>query len=206
MLFLFLLVIGGLYLGVFAPSEAAAVGAFGALALALVTRRIKFAGIVTAVKETMLTVCIIFFVLIGVNVFNSFLATIGFGSALSQWVAGLTLGPHLFFIMILLAIIILGCFMDVTSIIFLVVPIIVPVLQEFGFDAVWVIVLIVIVAELGTISPPFGMVTFTIQGVTGFPLGIIYRGLIPFCLMMVLGVVLIYSLPQIVLFLPNLMQ
>ena len=206
MLVLFLLVFGGLYFGVFTPSEAGAAGACGAFVVTVVTGRLKLAGLMGAVKDTLKTGCFIMTMIIGANIFNSFLVTTGLTSGFSQWVTNLDLHQYLILSGILFVYIPLGMFLDIGAVILLTVPIFVPPLEALGFNPIWLGVLIVVVAEMGFMTPPVGLNAFVVHGVTHVPLGKIFRGTLPFAIIMLIGLVILTIFPQISLFLPGIMD
>jgi tripartite ATP-independent transporter DctM subunit len=169
---LFLLVIGGIYLGVFSPTEAAGIGAMGALALAAVARRMSPTIFLGCLLDTVKTSAMIFTILIGAIMFNNFLVLSAVPDALGEWIQTLPLGPHGILVIILLIYLVLGCALDSLAMIRLTIPIFIPVVQNLGFDPVWFGVIIVMVVELGLISPPIGMNVFIIKGMAPeVPLG-----------------------------------
>ena len=203
---LFFLVLGGLYFGIFTPIEAGAMGAFGAFVIALITRRLTFSGLVKATKDTLLTSCFIMTMIIGANIFNTFLGVTGLTSGFSEWLTGLDLPRYVILIGILAVYIPLGMFLDIGAVILLTVPLFVPPLESLGFDAIWLGVLIALISEIGFMTPPVGLNVFVVHGVTKVPLVDIFRGVLPFLFIMLLGVVLLLVFPQIALFLPGVMS
>ena len=204
MLVLFIIVLGGLYFGVFAPSEAGTIGAFGALIMA-VTKRTKMSVLITAVKEAAGTTAYILFILIGAHVFNTFLALGGVSHALGEWILGLSMPPMLTFIVILLLYIPLGMFIDPLGAILLTVPVFFPVVSQLGFDQIQFLVLVCVMTELGLITPPVAINVYIVQGVTKVPMHEVFRGIVPFAIMFLIGIALMVAFPQIILLLPNTM-
>ncbi|MFC1864034.1 TRAP transporter large permease, partial [Thermodesulfobacteriota bacterium] len=170
MLILFILVFGGLYAGVFTPSEAGAAGACGAFIITVTARRLKLANLIGALKDTIKTSCFIMTMIIGANIFNSFLATTGLTSGFSEWVTNLELNRYIILSGILFIYIPLGMLLDIGAVILLTVPIFVPPLEALGFDPIWLGVLIAVVAETGFMTPPVGLNAFVVHGVTHVPL------------------------------------
>lgn len=203
---LFVLVMGGLYFGVFTPTEAGAMGAFGAFFIALVMRRLSFKNLIGVTKDTVKTACFIMTMIIGANIFNTFLGVTGLTSGFSQFITTIDLPRYMILIGILIIYIPLGMFLDIGAVILLTVPIFVPPLEALGFDAIWLGVLIALIAEIGFMTPPVGLNAFIVYGVTKVPLADVFQGAIPFVIMMLLGVVLVLIFPQIALFLPNIMS
>ena len=204
MLVLFIIVLGGLYFGVFAPSEAGTIGAFGALIMA-VTKRTKMSVLIRAVKEAAGTTAYILFILIGAHVFNTFLALGGVSQALGNWILGLSMPPTLTFIVILLLYIPLGMFIDPLGAILLTVPVFFPVVTQLGFDPVQFLVLVCVMTELGLITPPVAINVYIVQGVTKVPMHEVFRGIVPFAVMFLIGIALLVAFPQVILFLPTTM-
>jgi tripartite ATP-independent transporter DctM subunit len=201
---LFLLVMGGLYFGVFTPTEAGAMGAFGTFFIALIMRRLTFRSLIGATKDTLKTSCFIMTMIIGANIFNTFLGVSGLTSGFSQFITTIDFPRYMILIGILIIYVPLGMFLDIGAVILLTVPIFVPPLEALGFDAIWLGILITMIAEIGFITPPVGLNAFIVHGVTKVPLADVFRGVIPFVIMMLFGIVLVLIFPQIALFLPNL--
>lgn len=203
---LFVVVIGGLYLGLFSPTEAAAVGAVGAFLMALV-KRASLGQMIEAALETTRTSAMIFFILIGAALFNFFLESTGLSRLLSGWVTGSELSPTTIMLIILLFYIVLGCFMDALSMILLTVPVIFPIVMSLGYDPIWFGIIVVSVAEIGLITPPIGMNLFVIQGVVpGLKQSDVMRGVVPFIIADIVRVLLLLAFPALVLFLPGAMR
>jgi len=205
-LILFFLVIGGLFAGVFTPSEAGAMGALGAFVIALIKRRMTYSGLKASLREAIRTTCFILTITTGAMIFAKFLAIAGFSSLFRDWVTALPLSTHAIMIFILFLYIPLGMVMDVLAMTLLTIPIVFPVVVNFGFDPVWFGVVLTLLGEMGLITPPVGMNAYVVQGVTKVPLEEVFRGVTPFFLMMLFCLVLLYIFPQIVLFLPNVMR
>jgi C4-dicarboxylate transporter DctM subunit len=204
MLLLFIIVIGGLYLGVFAPSEAGGIGAFGAFIIGLGKRRINRSAFVDALKGSLQITCFVLTILIGAMIFNVLLSTSGLAGLLSDWIASLTVSPYIILVIVLFMYLILGMFMDPVAMTVITVPTIVPILTNLGFDPVWLGVLFVVMGEIGLITPPVGVNVYVVQGVTKVPLEEIFRGVYPFVIAMLVCVVILVIFPQIVLFIPYL--
>jgi tripartite ATP-independent transporter DctM subunit len=203
---LFALVIGGMYGGVFTATEAAGIGAFGTLALALMRRRLTWPALVRALASTVETVAIVTVILIGAVVLGYFLAITQLPMKLAQLLADSGLSSTGIMLMIIAAYLIMGAFMDELAMILLTVPILFPVVQTIGYDPIWFGVIIVIVCQAGMIAPPVGLNVFVISGmVKDVPMQDIYRGIMPFLAAMVvlLGILMVW--PEIALYLPRTM-
>ncbi|WP_353475703.1 TRAP transporter large permease (plasmid) [Salipiger sp. H15] len=199
--------IGGIYLGVFTPVEASGIGAGLVILLALVQRRIDWAGFKDAVLDTLKTSAMLYMVVIGANVLNPFLAITHIPATLGAQLETLGLGAYGTLIVILLAYVVLGMFMDGLSMLVITIPIVFPVITGFGFDPIWFGVVAVIVIEMGMITPPVGMNVFVVRGVAGpdVPLTTVFSGVAPFLLAMVVGLILIILFPSIATIIPNTM-
>lgn len=207
MLALFILVIGGLYVGIFTPSEAGGVGAFGAFALGVFRRRLSWDAFVASLKETTINTCFILILLVGVSLFNAFLVHAGFTKILQDWVLSLHWSRYLLLSLIIFLYIPMGMFMDTLAMLLLTVPIFFPIITSLGFDPIWFGVIIVILVEAALLTPPVGMNCFVISKITpDVPLSRIFRGIIPFFIMMLLTIVVLTIFPEIALYLPRLMM
>ncbi|MBS3918163.1 MAG: TRAP transporter large permease subunit [Deltaproteobacteria bacterium] len=206
MLFLFLLVMGGMYVGWFTPTQAAAIGAFGALVVSLVKRRVTRKGLSSCLLETGKTTAMLVTIFIGAMIFNYFIAVTTLPMELAQWVTTSGLSRYAVLVLVLLLYLFLGCIMDSASMIILTIPIIYPLIQAMQFDPIWFGVIIVVTCEIGNLTPPVGLNIFVLQSIAPrVPVVDIYRGLFPFIVMAIIGMIILIIFPQISLFLPNLM-
>ena len=201
-----IVVLGGIYLGVFTPVEAAAVGAFFTFMLMVVRGRANLEAIKFCVLETIKTFAMVYLILIGAFIFNPFLAVTQLPSDLAQMVGGLSLAPTTVLIMIILGYIVLGTFLEGFAIMVLTIPIVFPMIVDMGFDPIWFGVLLVVVLEMSLISPPLGLNVFVVKGIAeGVPMGEIFRGVIPFWGAMLVCTALLILFPKIALLLPETM-
>lgn len=206
-LILFVLVMGGLFLGFFTPTEAGAVGAFGTLLLALFSRNLTWQGFVAALGETTRISCMILVIVAGATIFGHFLAVTRIPFDISNWISGLHLPPFVIMGLIILVYLIGGCFIDALALITLTVPIFYPVVTLLGYDPIWFGVIIVLVTQIGVITPPVGINVYVVSGVArDVPLHVIFKGVLPLLLALTAGTLLLIPFPQIALFLPNLMR
>ncbi len=205
MVLLFILVLGGIYGGIFTPTEAGAIGAFGAIVVTAAYRRLTFRRFLDSLLEAGQTTAFIMLLIIGAYLLMKFLAVSKLTILLGSVIAGLPVPPMLIFAAIVLLYIILGMFLDIISCVILTIPILYPVVLALGFDQIWYGVIMVIVIEMGLVTPPVGMDAFVLSGVTGIPLSTIFRGVLPFLIPMIICVVLLAAFPQIALFLPSTM-
>ena len=203
------LVMGGIWFGTFTPSEAAAVGTVFVLIYAVIRRSVKRQNLVRAFTNTLGTTGMCFAILIGVKFFNSFIVVSGLNEALATWVTGLNVAPIIVVIVIMIVYSVLGTAMDTLSMLFLTVPIFTPMLLALKVDLIWFGVLVIIQMEFANITPPVGINLFVIGGMAkpaGISMGTVFRGVLPFCLTMVVFIVLVVAFPQIAMWLPNLIK
>ena len=204
---LFALVMGGIYFGWFTPTEAAGIGAAGALAFALVRRSLDWAGLRTVLVETAKTTAMMFAVLIGALLFSNFVNVAGLPQALTQFVLGQGAPPIGVLVMILLVYVVLGCVLESLSMLLLTVPIFFPIVQQLGFDPVWFGILVVMVIEISLITPPIGLNVFVLRTVLPeVPTAEVFRGVAPFIVADVLRLGLMVAVPALVLALPDMMK
>lgn len=206
---LFTIVIGGIYSGIFTPTESAAIGAFAAFVLicaqyisrpALLRR-----NLFTALKETASLNSMIFLILVGAGIFSFFLVSAGVPSAISEFVVGLSLPPTLIVILLLVFLIPGGMFLDSISLLVITVPLVYQPIVDLGFNGIWLGILVVKLIELGMITPPVGMNAYVTAGTTpDLEVEEVFRGLIPFYVADVAIVVVIFMIPALVTWLPNL--
>lgn len=205
-IFLIIFVLGGLIAGWFTPTEAGAVGAFGAIVISLVRKRLSWQKFNTAIIETLKTTGMIYGILIGAFIFNYFLAVTTIPTVVANFVSTLSLHPLIIMAIIMLIYLVLGCFLDAAAMTVLTIPIFFPLALKLGFDPVWFGIMVVMAMEMAMITPPIGMNVFVISGIAkDIPIQTIFRGIIPFLGADLLLVVILLFLPAIVLFFPRLM-
>jgi len=196
--------LGGIYLGWFTPVEAASVGAFLALVMALVRRSLSLSSGRQVLLQTMRTTALSFLILIGAHVFSPFLALSQIPQQLGSALLGLGLGAYGTLAVILAAYVVLGTFLEGFAMLVLSLPIIFPLILELKFDPIWFGVIVVIVLEMGLISPPVGINVFVVKSIAGdVPMRTIFWGILPFWLAMIVCVVLVTLFPEIALFIPR---
>jgi tripartite ATP-independent transporter DctM subunit len=205
MLCLFMLVIGGIYGGWFTPTEAGAIGAFGAIVISFVARKLTQDNLLSAILEAAQTTAMIVMIISGAFVFMKFMAVSRVPDLMAGFLQGLPFPPLVILILIIFLYIILGMFLDAPSAMVLTLPILFPVILSLGFDPIWYGVIMVRVIEVGLITPPMGMNAFVLSGVTGTPLGVIFRGIVPFFIADIFHIALLIAFPKLSLFLPNIM-
>jgi tripartite ATP-independent transporter DctM subunit len=204
---LFLLVIGGLYAGWFTPTEAAAVGAFGAFLITMIKGRLTWKTMVESLMEASKATGMIFGILIGAYILQYFLTLSQITDHLVGWVVGMGFNRYIVMCILIIIYIILGCLMEGLSIIILTIPITYPLILKMGFDPIWFGVLITVLIEMGLITPPVGVNVFVIAGVAkDVPMYSIFRGIVPFLFAMLVLIVLLLIFPGLATFLPSTMK
>jgi tripartite ATP-independent transporter DctM subunit len=201
---LFAFVIGGLYGGVFTPTEAGGMGAGGAFLLGIARRKLDRHGVKTALLQATRTAAAVFTVLIGALLFGYFLTITQTPQKITAFLTGTGVGRYGVLAMIMVMYLILGCLMDAMAMIILTVPIIFPVIVQLGFDPIWFGVIIVMTVELGLIHPPVGMNVFVIKSVVPeLTFMTIFKGVIPFVVTDLIRLVILIAFPVIALWLPS---
>ena len=206
-LLLFALVIGGLFKGFFTPTEAGAVGASAALLISLLRGGLTWERFLDAVWDSLRISCMVMVILAGAIIFGHFLAVSKIPLELAAWVKNLPLPPVAIIGIIALIYLLSGCFVDMLAAILLTVPIYFPVITGLGYDPIVFGVIIVLMGEAGTITPPVGINVYIVKGVTtNVPIETIFRGAFPFLIAILVTVIMVMVFPSLALFLPHLMK
>ncbi|MBM4277799.1 MAG: TRAP transporter large permease [Deltaproteobacteria bacterium] len=202
----FLIVMGGIYLGFINPTEAGAIGASALFIIILLKKRLTLQNLSSSLFEAARISVLVLFLVAGASVFSYFLALSTIPMAVSSWMAGLEVSRYVILSIIILIYMMLGCFLDAISMMVLTMPVIFPVIKALGFDPIWFGVICVIMMEAGLITPPVGLNVYTLAGVVkDVPMQTIFRGAAPFLLPIIAIVILITIFPKIALFLPSMM-
>ncbi len=206
-LLLFLLAIGGLFLGWFSPTQAGAIGAGGALLIGLVRRKLSWQTFIEAGKTGLRTSCMVIFIITGAVIFGHFMAVSRIPFILAEWLGGLPVHPMAIMAIIIFIYFIGGFFMDAMGLIVVTIPIFFPIVMKLGFDPIWFGVIIVLVSEMGVITPPVGVNVFVIKGIApDIPIVTIFKGIFPFLAALIVMTILLVIFPQIATFLPSLVS
>ena len=203
MLVLLAAVTGVIYTGIATPTEASAIGAFGAFVLAITRRRLTFAALWAALTRAAHGTCMIITILVGAHIFGYFFTLTEVTQGLIGWVGGLETSRWVVIALLLSGYLILGSFMDQIAILVLTVPIVVPLVKSLGFDPLWFGVVKIVMAEIGMITPPIGLNCFIVARYSGRPVGEVFRGTMPHFFAQLAVVVLLTAFPSIVLWLPS---
>ncbi len=206
MIFLFAAVTGSIYLGVATPTEAAGLGAFGALVLAAYARRVTFETLKMALKQASHATCMILLIILAAQIFGYFFALTRTTQDIVTTIGGLDTSRWIILALILMGYVALGFFMDQIAILILTVPVTLPVIQVLGFDPVWFGVIVVLTAEVGMVTPPMGLNAFVVARYSRRPLEEIFRGVLPFVVAFLMLISILAVFPEIVLWLPETMS
>jgi tripartite ATP-independent transporter DctM subunit len=204
---LFVLVIGGIYLGIFSPTEAAGIGACGAVIFGLLRGRLTAKAFGNSLTSTIKNTAMIFVIFLGAMILGYFLAATRLPFELAEVVGNLPVPRFVILLVIMCIYLMLGTVMDSLAIILLTVPIFYPLITRLGFDPIWFGIIMVRLTEIGLITPPVGLNVFIIKGVAkDVPMSTIFSGIVPFIMADLVHVALLTAIPQMALFLPGLMQ
>jgi len=207
LVFIVFIVIGGIYTGVFTVTEAASVGAFLTFVHALLSRKLTIQRFFAALLDTIRTTSMVFFILIGAHFFAPFLALTRIPVNLATAIGELAVPALAILLIIIFVYVVLGTFMEGFAMLVLTIPIVLPIITTLGYDPIWFGIVMVVVVEMGLISPPVGMNVFVVKGVAQHvPLSKIYAGIVPFWIAMAVCVFFLILFPQIALFLPDTMM
>lgn len=202
---LFALVTGTIYTGIATPTEASALGAFGAALLAAAAGKFRGPGLIRAISHAAQTTAMILLIILGAQIFGYFFTLTQITQQLVQFVASLDISPWVIMAVIIFGYLPLGCFMDQVAILILTVPVVLPVVVALGFDPIWFGVIVVVTAEVGMVTPPLGLNVFVVSSCTGRPLGEVFRGVMPHVIAHILIIALLVAFPALTLWLPSTM-
>lgn len=204
---LFLLVMGGMFSGLFTPTEAAAVGAAGSLVIAAIRRQLNLSMLRQSLEETVRTSCMVLMLVAGATIFGRFLAVSLIPVELAEWLSALPLPGFLIVACIVLFYLVAGLFVDALALILLTTSIFYPVITGLGYSPIWFGVITVLVVQMGVISPPVGVNVYVVSGIVrDVPLRDVFRGALPFLAALIVSVGILMAFPQISLALPALLQ
>ena len=204
---LLLAVLGGIYTGVTTPTEAAAVGALGAIILAAAYRGLTWKLFCESVMSSVKTTCMVSLIIIGAQILSTALTYSGLSREMSEWVSGLGLSKWTLFAALVVLYVVLGCFVDGISMIYMTLPVLLPVVKAAGFNMIWFGVILTILIEVGQITPPVGLNLFTIQGISGgHKFHEVAAGSVPYVFLMLLVILALAVWPELALWLPDTMR
>jgi len=202
---IFLLVVGGLMMGFFTPTEAGSVGTAAVLLLAVAKRDITFARFVASVKDSLVIACMVFMLLAGATILGHFFAVTKMPAIAGEWLTHLPVHRTVIMIIIILIYLIGGSFIEDLAFLILVTPIFLPIVLKLGFDPVWFGIVVSVTCMIGIIIPPMAVNVFVVSGITKVPISTIYKGCYPYIVGMSICLLLIVFFPEIALWLPRLL-
>jgi len=203
---LFGIVMGGIFAGIFSPTEGGAAGAFAALVIGIATRRINWAVFVESIRESVELTATVMLILVGVSIFEFFITSAQFPQEMASFIRGLDAPAGVVIAGIIAFLIILGGFMEVIAIIFITTPFIFPIIVDLGFDPIWWGIIMIMVGEFGVVTPPVGMNVFVVaKMVPNCSITDVFKGVMPFLIGDVVRLLLIIFIPGLALWLPGLL-
>jgi len=205
--FLIILVLGGMYFGIFSVNEAAGVGAFATLVICAAQRKLNWQAFKNALRDTLKTTAMIFLMIVGGIIFGYFLSVTTVTKSFGEFVLGLGVSPYVIISAIVLIYLVLGAIMDEIGMILITVPVFLPVIESLGWNPIWFGIIVVLMCQCGAINPPVAINVFIIKGIVPHvPITTIYKGILPFSLTTVGLTILLIAFPDIAMVLPNTMR
>lgn len=205
-LVIFVVIIGGLLNGFFTPTEAGSIGALGVLILCLAKRDIGFPGVVQAIREALRTSCMVLLIIALSTVLSHFIAVTGIPNSIGGWVQELPVHSHVAVIMIFLVYLIGGSFIDDLAFMIMATPIFFPIIIKLGYDPIWTDIMLSLVLCIGAVIPPVAICVFVVKNITGVPMNIIYKGVLPFVIALLAVIILLFIFPELCLYLPSVLM
>jgi len=197
----------GLFIGLFTPTEAGAVGVFCTFIVAIATRRLTWNGLINSIKETLKISCMVFVLVTGAIIFGRFLAVTRITFIVADFAAALPVSPYVILAFILLIYLIGGCIMDALGFLVLTIPIFFPLGIALGFDPVWYSIILTMVTTLGAITPPVGVNIYVVKALAPeIALGRIFKSVSFFLIACIVSIIFLIVFPQIVLFIPEMLH
>lgn len=203
---IFVVVVGGLLLGIFTPTEAGSVGSLAVLLLAVIKREITLKGFIKSLLESLQISCMVFILLAGATILGRFYAVTKTPFIMGQWLSSLPVYPSVLIIIIIITLLLGGSFIEDLAFMILIIPIVLPTVLRLGYDPVWFGVITLVTVMIGAIIPPMAMGAFVVAGITKVPLWTIYKGVYPFLAGMSVVLLILVFFPEISLWLPKLLM
>jgi tripartite ATP-independent transporter DctM subunit len=200
---IFAVTVGGLLAGFFTPTEAGSVGAISVLLLTLVKRDLDYGGFVKSVRESLRMGCMVLMLIGGSAVLGHFVVVSQIPGVVAAWALGLNVPSSVIIIIIILIYLLGGSFIDDVAFMILATPIFFPVALKLGYDPIWFSIIIGVTLMIGVITPPIAVAAFIVKNITRESIGLVYRGVLPFLISLVLCLVLLFVFPDLATFLPR---
>ncbi|MDD5037906.1 MAG: TRAP transporter large permease subunit [Dehalococcoidales bacterium] len=203
---LIVLVLGGMYAGVYTPTEAAAIGVVGSVIIAALYRRLTWYNLRNAITSATKTTSMMMLIVVGAMLFGYMITNLGIAQSLSEWIVGLGINRWVAFAMMNMIWLVLGCFLEVSSIILITIPVLYPVTIALGFDPIWLGVVLIVNMCAAVVTPPVGLCSYVVHSVVpDIPISEIFRGVVPFFFLVIIAIIILSIFPEIVMVLPNMM-
>jgi tripartite ATP-independent transporter DctM subunit len=203
---IFLILISGLMYGFFTPTEAGSIGAFAVLVLCVVKRDLGFRGYLQSLREALRTACMVLMLIAFSAVLGHFIAITGIPQASADWILGLELNRAVIMIIILMAYLVGGSFIDDLAFMILATPILYPIIIKLGYDPLWAGIMVGCTVCIGSVIPPVAICAFVVKNITKEPLSVIYRGVYPFLVSMIACMILLFIFPELATYLPTVLM
>ncbi|MDR3294492.1 MAG: TRAP transporter large permease [Clostridiales Family XIII bacterium] len=203
---LFILVLGGILTGFISPSEGGAVGAFGSFVIMIIRKQATVKNIISSLRDSIKTTAMIFCIMIGANIFGTFLAMAGLPKALAKSLTGGNLNEYVVLWIVIVLFVILGCFVDSLPLIIILTPIFLPLVKAMEWNLYWFGIIMVMCMLIGLITPPVGMSVYVMAGVAKADLMTVFRGCTPYLFMLIIAMVILVYVPQLSTWLPSFMR
>ena len=203
---IFVLVIGGLYIGVFTPTEAGAAGVFFTLIVSLATRKLNWQGLMNSVRETLKISCMVYMLVTGAIIFGRFLAVTRLPYVVADFAASLPVSPYVILAIVLIIYLLGGCFMDSLGFLVLTIPIFYPLGTALGFNPIWYAIILTMVTTMGAITPPVGVNIYVVKALSpDIHLGTIFKSVSFFLLACIFSIIILIIFPELALIIPDAM-
>lgn len=200
---IFMVIIGGFVYGFFSPTEAGSIGAFAVILLCIVKKDIGFKGVVRSLEEALRSACMVLLLIAASTVLGHFIAVTSIPQVAADWIVRLPMPRFLIMISVLLVYLIGGSFIDDLAFMILATPIFFPATIKLGYDPLWSAIMIAVTVCIGSVIPPVAICVFVVKNITKTPMGVVYAGVYPFLISLILCMVLMFLFPQLVLYLPS---
>jgi tripartite ATP-independent transporter DctM subunit len=205
-LLIFMLVVGGIMTGFFTPTEAGGIGTFAIIVLAVAKRDLNFKKYTASLREGLGTACMLLMLIAGSTILGHFITRTNIPQIAASWIVGLPLNRYLIMFFICLVYELGGSFIDDLAFMVLATPIFYPAVLKLGFDPIWFGMVVAVTVMIGIVIPPVAICVFVVHNITKVPIGVIYKGVCPFLLSLVLVGILLFLFPQLALWLPSLLM
>ena len=203
---IFMLVVGGIMTGLFTPTEAGGIGTFAVIVLSIIKRDLGFKKFVKSLREALRTACMLLMLIAGSTVLGHFIAVTNIPMMAADWIVNLPLNPYLIMFLICLIYELGGSFIDDLAFMVLATPIFYPAVLKLGFDPIWFGMVVAVTVMIGTVIPPVAICVFVVQNITKVPIMVIYKGVAPFLISLVVVGILLFLFPQMALWLPSVLM